>query len=78
MDPVIFTGRVPLEELRHDKPAEYEDLMALGSVEEIEKKLADRFPPKAERAFKIFGFTALTIGLTLIALIVYSMLFAYK
>ncbi len=78
MDPVIFTGRVPLEELRHDKPGEYEDLMALGSVEEIEKKLADRFPPKTERVFKIFGFVALGIGLTLIALIVYSMLFAYR
>jgi predicted CXXCH cytochrome family protein len=78
MDPVIFTGRVPLEELRHDKPAEYEELMALGSVEEIEQKLADRFPAKAERAFKIFGFTALGIGLTLIGLILYSMLFAYR
>jgi hypothetical protein len=69
---------VPLEELRHDKPAEYEELMALGSVEEIEQKLADRFPAKAERAFKIFGFTALGIGLTLIGLILYSMLFAYR
>jgi len=78
MDPVIFTGRVPLEELRHDKPAEYEELMASGSVEEIEKKLTDAVHPKAERAFKIFGFTALAIGLTLIGLILISMLFAYR
>jgi hypothetical protein len=78
MDPVIFTGRVPLEELRHDKPGEYEDLMALGSVEEIEEKLAERFNTRWERMFKIGGFTALGIGLTLVALIIYSMLFAYK
>ena len=28
MDPVIFTGRVALDELEHDKPEEYADLMA--------------------------------------------------
>jgi hypothetical protein len=31
-----------------------------------------------ERAARIFGFTALAIGLTLIALIVYAMLLGYR
>jgi len=75
MDPVIFTGRVTLDELKYDKPREYEQLMA---NEERERYLVDRFPPGAERGFKIFGFIALAIGLTLIALIVFTMLFGYR
>jgi cytochrome b subunit of formate dehydrogenase len=74
MDPVIFTGRVPLEELKRDKPREYKELVERG---ELDQHLVEAYPTKVERAFKIFGFTALTIGLTLIALIVYSMLFGY-
>ena len=30
MDPVIFTGRVTVDELKYDKPAEYEQLVAEG------------------------------------------------
>ena len=78
MDPVIFTGRVPLEELKHDKPGEYEDLMASGSVKEVEDKLVDPFPQRAQKALKTFGFIALGIGLSLIALIIYAMLFGYR
>ncbi len=78
MDPVIFTGRVSVEELRHDKPAEYEQLMASGTVQEIEDKLVDQYNPKFEKVFRIFGFTALAIGLTLVGLILYAMLFGYR
>jgi cytochrome b subunit of formate dehydrogenase len=78
MDPVIFTGRVPLEELRHDKPAEYEELMASSSIEEIEAKLVDPVSKTWNKVIRIFGFTALGTGLTLIALIVYAMLFGYR
>ena len=78
MDTVIFTGRVAVEELRHDKPEEYEELMQRGSIEEIYAKLVDEFPHRYERYFKAFGFTALGIGLTLIALIVYAMFFGYR
>jgi cytochrome b subunit of formate dehydrogenase len=78
MDPVIFTGRVSLEELKHDKPAEYEELMASGTIAEIEERLVDAFPKRLEKAFKTFGFIALGIGLTLIVLIVYAMLFGYR
>ena len=33
MDPVIFTGRVSVEELKADKPREYEELIASGDLE---------------------------------------------
>jgi cytochrome b subunit of formate dehydrogenase len=75
MDPVIFTGQVPLEELKRDKPREYEELVASGRLEET---LVEAYPKKRERALKAFGFAALAVGLTLIGLIVYSMLFGYR
>ncbi|UCD24441.1 MAG: cytochrome c3 family protein [Gemmatimonadota bacterium] len=74
MDPVIFTGRVPVDELAADKPREFEVLKSRGELEEF---LVDPYPRKLETAFKIFGFAALLVGLTLIALIVYSMVFGY-
>jgi hypothetical protein len=75
MDPVIFTGRMTLAELRYDKPREYEDLLASG---ELESHLVEPAPRAARRGVTIFGFTALGIGLLLIALIVYAMLFGYR
>jgi cytochrome b subunit of formate dehydrogenase len=75
MDKGMFTGRVPLEELKYDKPREYEALVASGKLEE---HLVDPLPKGVERGFKVFGLTALAIGLTLIALIVYSMIFGYR
>jgi len=75
MDPVIFTGRVSVEELKDDKPRQYEELFASG---ELEKNLFDPYPRNAQILFRVIGFTALFIGLTLIALIVYSMLFGYR
>jgi hypothetical protein len=75
MDPVIFTGRVSLDELKYDKPAEYARLKASG---DLERHLVEPFPKQVERGFRVFGFIALAIGLTLIALIVYAMLFAYR
>ncbi len=76
MDPVIFTGRVPIEEFKHDKPDEYDEL-----VPDRQARRAPGRPDPTSRssaAFRIFGFAALAIGLTLIALIVYAMLFAYQ
>jgi len=75
MDPVIFTGRVSLEELKHDKPGEYERMVASG---ELESHMVDPMPRAAEKGFRIFGFVMLGIGLTLIALIVYAMVFGYR
>ena len=75
MDQVIFTGRVSVEELKEDKPREYEELVREGRLAE---HLADPYPRKLQVIFKVLGFTALAIGLTLIALIVYAMLFGYQ
>ena len=78
MDPVIFTGRVPLDELKHDKPEEYREFVADASEEERASRVVGRAKPRTEKLFRIFGFTALGIGLTLIFLIVYTMLFGYR
>jgi cytochrome b subunit of formate dehydrogenase len=75
IDPVIFTGRVTLDELKYDKPDEYARLVANG---ELEKHLVGPHPRLGERAARIFGFAALTVGLILIALIIYTMLFGYR
>ena len=78
MDPVIFTGRVPLDELKHDKPEEYREFVENATEEELAVRIAGPAKPRAESLVRFLGFTALAIGLTLIFLIVYSMVFAYK
>lgn len=75
MDDVIFTGRMSVDELRHDRPKEYQDLMA---TKEIKKHLVDPLPPYVVKGLRIFGFTALLIGLTLIILIIYAVTLGYK
>ncbi len=75
MDPVIFTGRVTLEELKFDKPDEYERLVAAGRLEE---HLVEPMPKQAESAIRAFAYLALATGLVLIVLIVYTMLFGYR
>jgi predicted CXXCH cytochrome family protein len=75
MDPVIFTGRMSVEELQYDKPREYEELVARG---ELEKHLVEQFPKPVENVMKIFGAVALVVGLSLIGLILYAMLIGYK
>ena len=75
MDTVIFTGRTSIEELKHERPAEYEALMARNG---LDSRLVDPLPPQAVRAMKVFGWCALTIGLTLVVCIIYAMLFGYK
>jgi cytochrome b subunit of formate dehydrogenase len=75
MDPVIFTGRVPVEEFKRDKPDEYEELVKAGKLEE---HLVEPYPRRLQIGFRVFAFAALAVGLILIALIVYSMLFGYR
>jgi predicted CXXCH cytochrome family protein len=77
MDPVIFTGRVPLEELKHDKPDEYKEFVEDFDGED-NPRIVGPADAKKERVARIFGFTALFIGLTLIGLIVYTVLFGYR
>lgn len=75
MDLVIFTGRIPLEEFKLDRPAEYKQLVESG---ELEKYLAEPYPEIVIKAIKIFAWTALTIGFSIIIWIIYAMLFAYR
>jgi hypothetical protein len=75
MDTVIFTGRVPFEEFKEERPREYQELLESG---ELENRLVDPLPPLVIRGLKIFGWIALSIGIILIILIIYAEIFGYK
>jgi hypothetical protein len=44
----------------------------------LEKRLMPVPPPVVVEFWRRFGFTALTVGLGIIALIIYAAIFAYK
>jgi len=74
MDPVIFTGTMPLDELEHERPREYAELVESGKLDEV------LVPPTPRWFFvvsHVFGFTALGIGLSVVVSINYSMIFLY-
>ncbi len=75
MDPVIFTGRMTVEEFKEDRPREYEQLVAEGRLEE---HLVEPLEESFVKVLKAFGFTALTIGMSLIVLIIWAVVFGYK
>lgn len=76
MDTVIFTGMLSLEEFKRTRPREYEELKASGRLKKVLVK--KEITPKWERAVKIFGGLFLAIGILLIVLIIYSVLFGYR
>jgi hypothetical protein len=63
-----------VEELMHDKPAEYDELVAKG---ELEKHLVVPYPPIVIRTIRAFAWTALALGFMMVLWIVYAMVFAY-
>lgn len=75
MDIVIFSGRVPLEEFKLDRPEEYKELVEKG---DLEKYLVEQYPPIVIKGMKIFGWTALSLGFSIIIWIIYSMIFIYR
>jgi cytochrome b subunit of formate dehydrogenase len=75
MDIVVFTGRMPVEELRQDKPMEYEALVQSG---ELEKNLVEPYPAVVVKTIRIFAWGALALGFCTVIWIVYAMLFAYR
>ena len=75
MDTVIFTGRVPVEEFRLDRPREYEELVESNR---LSGQLVEPLPPVIVRGFKVFGFIALSLGLVLIVLIIWAQVFGYR
>ncbi len=75
MDTVIFTGRMTVEELKADRPREYEELVESG---ELDKNLTEPLPDTVVKAMKVFGAVALIVGLSLIVLVIYAEVFGYR
>jgi len=75
MDLVIFTGRMPLEEFKRDKPAEYQTLLESGKLEE---HLVEAYPLVVTRTIRAFAWAALAVGFSMVVWIIYAMLFAYR
>lgn len=76
MDTVIFTGTVPYEEFKHDRPREFEELKKSGKLKKVIVKKEKK--GKMEKYVKPFGYAFLFIGLAIVILIIYSMLFGYN
>jgi len=75
MDITVFTGQMPLAELRRDKPREYERMLASG---ELEEHLAPQHPEIVLRTIRVFGSIALGVGFAIVVWIIYAMVFAYR
>ena len=75
LDPVMFTGSVPLEEFKKERSLEYEELVVTGRLSE---RLVRPRSPEYMRLVRTFGMSALVVGLLLVALILYTMLFGYR
>ena len=75
MDITVFTGRMGMEELKRDKPREYEALVASGKLDE---KMEEAYPPIVIRSIRAFAWVALAVGFSIVLWIVYAMLFAYR
>jgi len=75
MDTTVFTGHMPLTELKRDKPLEYEALVASGK---LEANLEEPQPEIVVRTIRGFAWIALSIGFSVVVWIIYAMLFAYR
>jgi cytochrome b subunit of formate dehydrogenase len=63
----MFTGRMTLEEYRHEHRRDYERLLASG---ELGRYLVDAPTPPQSRAASMLGAALITIGLTLLTLVI--------
>lgn len=75
MDITVFTGRMPLEELKRDKPREYEALVAAGKLEE---QMGEPYQPIVTQTIRAFAWAALAVGFMIVLWIIYAVLFAYQ
>ena len=73
MDTVIFTGHIPLEEYKEDRPRDYEQLVESGKLDKYVVEM--EISRKRMTSVKIFGYLALGVGIILVVLIIYSLLF---
>lgn len=72
MDTVYYTGRVSLSEYERDHPLELERMKATGRLEAV---LAEAPPARWIQQARVVGFTAVAIGLGLLALILIAAVF---
>jgi hypothetical protein len=72
LDPVIFTGRIPLERFKEERPLEYARYVANN---ELESRLVEAPTCDELSTARMFGFTALTIGV-LLAIGIFSAMIA--
>ncbi len=71
MDTVIFTGVLPEEEVRLERPSEYERLVATGELE----RLAAEPPTRQQQTrSRIVGTVAVLLGLVLVGFTIYAAL----
>jgi cytochrome b subunit of formate dehydrogenase len=71
MDTVIFTGRMPLETFKHERPLEYERLVAEGRLEQF---MAPAPTALEFRIAHVFGYLALAAGVALAIFIFWALL----
>jgi cytochrome b subunit of formate dehydrogenase len=72
MDTVIFTGYVPLEHMKHERPREYQELVESGKLDRyVEEKTFSR---DYMRVIRFFGFLFLSIGVILVGFIIFTLL----
>jgi len=72
---VIFTGTVPLDEFKVDRPREYRELIESG---ELQQRLEPAPAAHKVKVWRVFGFIALGIGILLVLLILYAAIFGYR
>ncbi len=76
MDTVIFTGLVPVDEYKEDRPDEYKNLKETG---ELKKRVVlKEISPRRLLFIRVFGYSFLAIGIIMVLLIIFSMLFGYN
>ncbi len=71
LDPVIFVGSITVDELKHERPREYDQLVASGELE----KIVTRRAPKdwLLRMATVFGIFFVTTGSFLVVSIIITM-----
>jgi hypothetical protein len=70
MDTVIFTGRLPLAEVREERPAEYERMLQRGELPGVGAPA----PTRRERVRGyVVGTLAVLLGLTMVVLTLYAL-----
>jgi thiosulfate reductase cytochrome b subunit len=75
MDITVFTGHMRVAELKRDKPREYDELVANGT---LQQHLAEPHQPIVVKTVRVFAWIALATGFSIVVWIIYAMIFAYR